>query len=29
MQLIEREFGIKLSVRGVGNYLLRWGFSPQ
>ena len=23
MQLIEREFGIKLSVRGVGNYLKR------
>jgi hypothetical protein len=22
-QLIEREYGIKLSVRGVGNYLLR------
>ena len=29
MQLIEREFGIKLSVRGVGNYLKRWGFTPQ
>lgn len=29
MQLIEREFGIKLSVRGVGNYLSRWGFTPQ
>lgn len=29
MQLIEREFGIKLSVRGVGNYLARWGFTPQ
>ena len=28
-QLIEREFGIKLSVRGVGNYLARWGFTPQ
>jgi transposase len=29
MQLIEREFGLKLSVRGVGNYLSRWGFTPQ
>jgi transposase len=29
MQLIERECGIKLSVRGVGNYLARWGFTPQ
>ena len=26
MQLIEREDEIKLSVRGVGNYLKRWGF---
>lgn len=29
MQLVERECGIKLSVRGVGNYLKRWGFTPQ
>lgn len=29
MHLIERECGIKLSVRGVGNYLKRWGFTPQ
>ena len=29
MQLIERECGIHLSVRGVGNYLKRWGFTPQ
>ncbi len=29
MQLIEREHGVKLSVRGVGNYLARWGFTPQ
>ncbi|AOU98294.1 IS630 family transposase [Acidihalobacter yilgarnensis] len=29
MQLIERECGIKLSVRGVGNHLKRWGFTPQ
>lgn len=28
-QLIEHECGIKLSVRGVGNYLKRWGFTPQ
>lgn len=29
MQLIEQEFGIKLSVRAVGDYLHRWGFTPQ
>jgi len=29
MQLIERECKIKLTVRGVGNYLKRWGFTPQ
>ncbi len=29
MQLIERECDIKLSVRAVGNYLARWGFTPQ
>jgi transposase len=29
MELIEREYGIKLSVRGVGAYLKRWGFTPQ
>lgn len=29
MQLIEREYGLTLSVRGVGNYLSRWGFTPQ
>ena len=29
MQLVERECGIKLSVRGMGNYLKRWGFTPQ
>lgn len=28
-QLIERECGITLSVRAVGNYLKRWGFTPQ
>ena len=29
MQLIEREYGIKLHVRSVGKYLARWGFTPQ
>ncbi len=29
LELIERECGIALSVRAVGNYLLRWGFTPQ
>lgn len=29
MQLIQQEFGIKLSVRSVGDYLKRWGFTPQ
>jgi transposase len=28
-QLIAREFQIVLSVRGVGKYLKRWGFTPQ
>ena len=28
-QLIEAEFQIKLSVRGVGKYLKRWGFTPR
>ncbi len=28
MQLIERECGIKLSVRCVGHYLKRWEFTP-
>jgi transposase len=28
-QLIEHEFQIKLSVRGVGKYLERWGFTPR
>ena len=28
-QLIERRFGIKLSVWTVGRYLKRWGFTPQ
>jgi transposase len=29
MQLIDRECGIKLTARGGGNYLKRWGFTPQ
>ena len=29
MQLIEQDYGIRLTVRGVGNYLARWGFTPQ
>lgn len=29
MQLIEREYGLKLPVRTVGKYLARWGFTPQ
>jgi transposase len=29
MQLIEQEFGVKLAVRTVGDYLKRWGFTPQ
>jgi len=28
-QLIEKKFGIKLSVWTVGRYLRRWGFTPQ
>jgi len=27
--IVERECGIKLCVRAVGNYLKRWGFTPQ
>lgn len=29
MQLIKQEYGIQLSIRAVGNYLKRWGFTPQ
>ncbi len=29
LALIERECGITLSIRAVGNYLSRWGFTPQ
>ena len=28
-QLIERRFGIQLSVWTIGRYLMRWGFTPQ
>lgn len=28
-ELIEKQFGIKLSIRSVGNYLKRWGFTAQ
>lgn len=27
--LIERKFGLRLAIRTVGNYLKRWGFTPQ
>ena len=27
--LIEREYGVKLTIRAVGNYLKRWGMTPQ
>jgi transposase len=29
MELIARECGISLKIRAVGNYLKRWGFTPQ
>jgi transposase len=29
MQLIESEYGIRLPVRTVGDYLKRWGLTPQ
>jgi transposase len=28
-QLIEQRFGVRLSVRTMGKYLKRWGFTPQ
>jgi len=28
-ELIERRFGIRLSLSTVGRYLIRWGFTPQ
>lgn len=27
--LIKREFGIRISIRTMGDYLRRWGFTPQ
>ena len=29
MELIEQEAGIKMPIRTVGEYLKRWGFTPQ
>jgi hypothetical protein len=29
MQFVEREFGVRLSSRATGEYLRRWGFTPQ
>ena len=29
MQFVEREFGVRLSIRATGEYLRRWGFTPQ
>lgn len=29
LELIEDQFGIKLAIRTVGDYLSSWGFSPQ
>lgn len=28
-ELIRKEFGIRLSIRGVGEYLARWSYTPQ
>jgi transposase len=28
-ELIRVRFGVKLSIRGVGEYLARWGYTPQ
>ncbi len=28
-ELIRRELGIRLSIRGVGEYVARWGYTPQ
>ena len=29
MDLIEQETGIRMPIRTVGEYLKRWGFTPQ
>ena len=28
-ELIERTYGVKMPIRSIGNYLARWGFTPQ
>ena len=28
-ELIDRTYGVKMPIRSVGNYLRRWGFTPQ
>lgn len=28
-ELVRRQFGIRLSIRGVGEYVARWGHAPQ
>ena len=28
-ELIKNTYGVKMPIRSVGNYLLRWGFTPQ
>lgn len=28
-EMVRREFGIRLSIRGVGEYVARWGYTPQ
>jgi transposase len=28
-ELVEREFGVVLAINTMGDYLRRWGFSPQ
>ena len=27
--LVQQEFGIELPIRSIGEYLKRWGFTPQ
>jgi hypothetical protein len=29
MQFVQREFGVRLSIRATGEYLRRWGFTPH
>ena len=29
IELIKREFGIKLAIRTMGDYLSSWGYTPQ